>query len=139
MRLKGGKLFENFLIAVVREVLYNKTMDNKNMPAFVFVAVLFPAAIFDLFSIVPFLGNLTSALFIFFARLSFWITGYRSKGTAGLTAGTALLELIPGFSVLPGCLAFVTGFYLMNKTSGIVSKITTKNSGGGKEKGTVVA
>ncbi len=107
-------------------------MDNKNQSAFVFMAMLFPAAIFDLASIIPFIGNLFSVLFIFFARLGYWLAGYRSKGTTALTAGTALLEMIPGFSILPGCIGFVTGFYLINKASGVVSKVTVKNKNGGK-------
>jgi len=90
-------------------------MDTKRMSSFVFMAMLFPAAIFDVASIIPFIGNLFSALFIFFARLSFWLAGYRSKGTTALTVGTALLEMVPGFSILPGCIGFVTGFYLINK------------------------
>lgn len=103
------------MIAVGGEVSYNKDMDTKPMPLFVYIAMLFTAGVFDLASIIPFIGNLFSALFICFARLSFWIASYRSKGTTALTAGTALLELIPGFSILPGCMAFVTGFYILNK------------------------
>lgn len=109
------------------------------MSAFVFMAMLFPAAIFDLFSIIPFLGNLTSFLFIFFARLSFWLAGYRSKGTTALTVGTALLEFIPGLSILPGCMAFVTGFYLANKASGVITKATSKNKNINKKNGALVA
>jgi hypothetical protein len=30
---------------------------------------------------------------------------------------TAIIEMIPGFSILPGCIGFVTGFYLKNKTA----------------------
>jgi hypothetical protein len=97
-------------------------MDNKNMSAFAFMAMLFPAAIFDLASIVPFIGNFFSVLFIFFARLGFWLAGYRSKGTTALTGGTAIIEFIPGFSILPGCIGFVTGFYLMNKASKVIQK-----------------
>jgi hypothetical protein len=97
-------------------------MDTKRMSSFAFIMLLFPAAVFDLVSIIPFLGNLTSVLFIFFARLSFWLVGYRSKGTAALTMGTALVEMIPGFSILPGCIGFVTGFYLINKASAVLSE-----------------
>lgn len=97
-------------------------MDNKRMSSFVLLLMLFLAGLFDVASIIPFLGNLTSALFIFFARLSFWLAGYRSKGTAALTMATALVEMIPGFSVLPGCIAFVAGFYLINKTSTVLAE-----------------
>lgn len=85
------------------------------MSSFVLLPALFLAGVFDIASIIPFLGNLTSALFIFFARLSFWLAGYHAKGTTVITAGTALVEMIPGFSILPGCIAFVTGFYVINR------------------------
>jgi ABC-type glycerol-3-phosphate transport system permease component len=104
--------------------------DNKNQSAFVFVAMLFVATPFELGSIIPFIGNLFAPLFLFFARLGYWLAGYRSKGTTALTVGTVLVEMIPGFSILPGCYAFVTGFYLTNKASGIISKTTTKNKKG---------
>jgi hypothetical protein len=90
-------------------------MDNKRMPSFVLLPALFLAGVFDIASIIPFLGNLTSVLFIFFTRLSFWLVGYHAKGTTAISAGTALVEMIPGFSILPGCIAFVTGFYVINR------------------------
>ncbi len=84
------------------------------MPIFVFIAAMFFAALADIISIVVFIGNMTSFLFINFARLSFWIAGYHGKGTAALTAGTALIELTPGFSIVPGCMFFVWRFYRNN-------------------------
>lgn len=90
-------------------------MDTKRMSSFVFLAALFPAALFDVASMIPFIGNFLSALFIFFARLSFWIAGYHAKGTTAVTAGSALVEMIPGFSILPGCIGFVTWFFIINR------------------------
>lgn len=97
------------------EVSYNRNMDNKRMPSFVLLPALFLAGLFDVVSIVPFFGNFSSMLFIFFTRLTFWLIGYRSKGTIALTVGTTFVEFIPGFSILPGCIAFVTGFYAINR------------------------
>jgi hypothetical protein len=112
-------------------------MDNKKMSVFVFIAMLFIAALFDLIGLVVFLiglipivgipfmflGPVVSASFIFFARLGFWLAGYHSKGTTALTVATALFELIPGLSILPGCIVFVVMFYLRNKASDVISKV----------------
>lgn len=82
--------------------------------------MLFPAAVFDLFSIIPFIGD----IFIFFAKLGFWLAGYRSRKGLLLTGGLALAEDIPGLSaILPGCILFVIGSYLLSKESGTVQKV----------------
>lgn len=107
------------------------------MSFLVFMGMLFIAGIFDLMGIIlfgiaaagniipvigtavgiglAFLGNLASVLFIFFARLSFWLAGYNAKGMTTKTLATAFTEFIPGFSMLPGCIVFVVVFYLANK------------------------
>jgi hypothetical protein len=104
-------------------------MNDKPMPLFVFIAMLFIGALFDLIGflmftigLVPilgtpflFLGSFVSASFIFFSKLGFWLAGYRSASFL-FTGAMALGESIPGLSaVLPGCIAFVIQSYRVSK------------------------
>jgi predicted membrane protein len=84
----------------------------KKMPKLTLVISLIVAALFDLFSMIPFL--IAGPIFIFLARYVFWVKRYQSKRALLKMIAFTVFELIPVLKELPGCMLFVLTYYLGN-------------------------
>ena len=84
-------------------------MEEKRIPFLIFTTAFLLAATADLLGFIPGIG----AIYIGFARLSFWMLGYNAEKSHA--AISAITEITPVFSILPTCMLFTVLFYNSNK------------------------